>query len=128
MSESTTPTCFFAYPSKPLSLGENIETAKEIINSSEVIEIISWKDIHVTGKIVINEILDAINKADLFACDLTFPNPNVLFELGYAVARNKRIWITLLKTLENWIHKANSNTSAQSAELSFVFSRSHSTC
>ena len=48
-----------------------------------------------TGRLVIREILSAIDDADLFVCELTSPNPNVLFELGYAVARTKSIWILL---------------------------------
>ena len=35
-----------------------------------------------------------------FICDLTSLNRNVLFELGYAIAKNKRIWITLDTSLE----------------------------
>ena len=36
-----------------------------------------------------------IDKADVFACDLTYPNINVAFELGYAIGSFKRIWISL---------------------------------
>ena len=95
MSESGITRCFFAYPSKPESLSETIELAIDNITGSGVVEAIGWRNLHVTGRLVIKEILSAINEAEIFACDLTFPNPNVLFELGYAVARNKRIWIIL---------------------------------
>ncbi len=95
MSKSGITRCFFAYPSKPESLAETIEIAIDSITASGVVEAIGWRNLHVTGRLVIKEILKAIEKADMFACDLTSPNPNVLFELGYAVARNKRIWIIL---------------------------------
>ncbi len=95
MSKSGIPRCFFAYPSTPESLSETIETAIDSINGSGEVEAIGWRNLRVTGRLVIKEILNAIDDADIFACDLTFPNPNVLFELGYAVARNKRIWIIL---------------------------------
>lgn len=38
--------------------------------------------------------------SQLFCADLTHFNPNVLFELGYAIARKKRIWLILDSSLE----------------------------
>ena len=35
-------------------------------------------------------ILKAIEQCDLFMCDLTYLNPNVLYELGYAIAKEKK--------------------------------------
>ena len=35
----------------------------------------------------------AIDESELFFADLTGANPNVMFELGYAIARDKRIWL-----------------------------------
>ena len=50
---------------------------------------------NVSGKQLINNILENIDRSDVFACDLTYPNSNVSFELGYAIGRFKRIWISL---------------------------------
>lgn len=44
-------------------------------------------------KTIINEICLAIDSAQIFCADLTTLNPNVMFELGYAIGRNKRIWL-----------------------------------
>jgi hypothetical protein len=101
MTKNSLPQCFFAYPSEPKSLSETIELAIENINGSGVVEVKGWRDLDVTGRLVINKILKAIKLSDLFICDLTKPNPNVLFELGYAVAQNKRIWITLNSSYPN---------------------------
>jgi hypothetical protein len=87
--------CFVAYPSRPESLSETIEAAVDLINGTQVVDATPWRSLAVTGRLVIKEICDAINANDLFMCDLTFLNPNVLFELGFAVARNKRIWLTI---------------------------------
>jgi hypothetical protein len=96
MNQPTTiPICFVAYPSQPRSLSETIETAIENINGTQIVEAIGWRSLNVGGRLVINEICATIDKSDLFICDLTYLNPNVLFELGYAVARNKRIWVIL---------------------------------
>ena len=94
---SNTVTCFFAYPGKPPALAETIEAAIDTINryGRDEVEVKGWKALNVTGKFIVDEICSAIRAADLFICDLTYPNPNVLFELGYAVICKKRIWITL---------------------------------
>ena len=85
--------CFVAYPSKPLSLSETIEEAIEKINIGKVVDMVSLKSTSVGGKFIIISICDAIDRKDLFICDLTYLNPNVLFELGYAIAKKKRVWI-----------------------------------
>ena len=89
------PTGFYAYPSVPDQLSETIETAINSINQKRVTRIEGWRTLNVGGKPVINEILNKIAASDLFLCDLTGLNPNVLFELGYAIAKRKRVWMTL---------------------------------
>lgn len=106
MNKGLATRCFFAYPSKPDSLSETIEIAIDDITGSGVCDALGWRDLHVSGRLVISTILDEIEESDVFVCDLTHLNPNVLFELGYAVARNKRIWIILdpsyPKAVENY--------------------------
>lgn len=92
--------CFVAYPSDPLYLAETIEKAIESIRNGYVVDIEGWKSLSVTGKFIIDEICKAIDNSDIFICDLTNLNHNVLFELGYAIARNKIIWILLDPNIE----------------------------
>lgn len=54
----------------------------------------SWEDYRQTTSIS-HEILEAINSCEVFACDMTYFNHNVLFELGYAVAKNRYILMFL---------------------------------
>lgn len=88
---------FFAYPSKPPALGETIEEAIKQINKQCAIyvKISSWVKLKNTGKIVISEICREINNSLLFMCDISELNSNVMFELGFAIAKNKRIWLTV---------------------------------
>ena len=51
------------------------------------------------GKIVIDVICDHIRQTNFFIADLTEINPNVLFELGYAIAKNKRIWTLIDRSI-----------------------------
>lgn len=84
---------FFAYGSQYASSGECIEEAIEQINSTGEVTITSWIQLRNSGQFIINEVLDEIDKSDFFCCDLTGLNDNVLFELGYALARKKSIFI-----------------------------------
>ena len=90
---------FFAFPSSE-SLVETVEEAIAVINHTHTIEITSWRALRVSGKTVITEICRAIEESEVFLADLTYLNPNVLFELGYAIARNKRICIFLDPSIE----------------------------
>lgn len=94
-SSPTQPTGFYAYPADPQQLSETIETAIDSINQRQVAHIKSWRKLKVGGKLVINEIFNKIVSSHLFLCDLTGLNPNVLFELGFAIAKRKRVWATL---------------------------------
>lgn len=84
---------FVAYPSAPASRAESVEEAIRIIEGGEVVDIIGWKSLSVGGRLIIGAICDEIRKRDLFIADITGLNPNVLFELGYAIAHKKRIWL-----------------------------------
>jgi hypothetical protein len=86
-------TGFFAYGSLYPSSGECIEEAIQQINDSGEATIKSWIHLRNSGRLIINEVLDAIDNSDFFCCDLTGLNDNVLFELGYALARKKPIFI-----------------------------------
>jgi len=87
-------TGFFAYGSNVSSSGDSIEPAIKIINEEENdIKILSWKDLRVSGAPIISQIINAIDSSDFFCADLTGMNDNVLFELGYAVAKNKPIYL-----------------------------------
>ncbi len=92
--------CFVAYPSTPPSLTETIEASIVGIKQAQVVEIDGWKSTSVGGKLIMTAICEAIQERDLFICDLTNLNHNVLFELGYAIAKNKRIWIVLDPSIE----------------------------
>ncbi|GKS58532.1 hypothetical protein YTPLAS18_20590 [Nitrospira sp.] len=86
---------FFAYPSSPKSVSESIQAATAKINNGNVASIKVWEDCRVGGKLIVEQMCKEIDEAELFCADLTNLNPNVMFELGYAIARNKRIWLVL---------------------------------
>ncbi|MFA6247620.1 MAG: hypothetical protein WC615_11815 [Mucilaginibacter sp.] len=86
---------FFAYSSEPEYCGEFIEEALVAINKSETATLSSWKDLNINGKLIIYPILKAIDRCDFLCADLTGMNDNVLFEIGFAIAKRKPIWLIL---------------------------------
>ncbi len=56
---------------------------------------ITWEKMKINGKIINLQILAAIEKAESFACDITYLNANVFFELGYAIGKKKPLFIML---------------------------------
>ncbi len=87
------PTGFFAYASAPHSIPATIKAAIESINKTQKATLISWESLGIGGKYIIQEICNKIDDCDFFCADITTINPNVMFELGFAIARDKRIWI-----------------------------------
>lgn len=92
---NTIPKAFFAYPSRSPTLKEAIDVAVPELNKNGQVEIKTWEQCNIGGKFVIDTICNAIDEAQLFFADLTGLNANVMFELGYAIARRKRIWLIL---------------------------------
>ena len=95
---------FFAYPSVA-SISEIINDAINSINGANVINITGWEKVKTPGFTLIHTLCDYINNSEVFLADLTFLNTNVLFELGYAIAKNKRI----LVFLDTSIERSNNN-------------------
>lgn len=88
-------TGFFAYSGQPKSVGESIEEAIKLINDSGIALLMSWKSYTVNGQLIIDEVTKAIDEVDYFCADLTGFSDNVIFELGYAIAKDKFIFLIL---------------------------------
>lgn len=88
-------TGFFAYSGKPNSVGESIEEAIALVNLSGIASLKSWKSYTVNGKLIIDEVIKAIDESEYFCADLTGFSDNVIFEIGYAIAKKKAIFLML---------------------------------
>ena len=94
------PRCFVAYPSSPPDRAESIERAIEDLNTGAVVDVFGWKKLTIAGRLVISAICDEIRSRDIFIADVTGLNPNVLFELGYAISHRRRVWLLLNPHIE----------------------------
>ena len=96
--ENIIPKAFFAYPSSSPTLKESIQEAVHRLNVQGHINIKTWEDCSIGGNFIVDTICSEIDEADLFLADLTGLNANVMFELGYAIARKKRVWLIFDET------------------------------
>lgn len=96
-----TKSVFFGYPQHPTVHGDVMRAVARALKSTASVETTTWEDLEVDGRIVIQRVLGAIDYCDMAIFDVTSPNPNVLFEIGYAIGRGKLIWLALDKTFQS---------------------------
>lgn len=83
---------FFGYPSQPTILGQSIEAASKLLNASLAkFSIRTWPQVFTYGEFIDTNVLGAIDESELSYFDITVPNFNVFFEVGYAVGRAKPV-------------------------------------
>jgi hypothetical protein len=82
---------FFAFPSEPAELKNPILAAAELVKSNPSISIQTWPQLPIFGAAIPDEIKAGIEKADVLICDITKPNFNVYYEVGYSVGVGKSL-------------------------------------
>lgn len=83
---------FFAYPSADADLINTIEiVSKAISNSPAKLKLKIWPQTEVFGAHIPDEIRSSIDEVDVLVCDITKPNLNVYYEIGFAIGREKSI-------------------------------------
>jgi nucleoside 2-deoxyribosyltransferase len=87
------PKLFFGYASYPNLLKETLSEAALKIEQTGIVTCTTWEQLPVAGTLIIDTIIEAIDKADVACFDVTTLNHNVMFELGYAIGAGKRIWL-----------------------------------
>lgn len=95
LSMESQPAAFLAYASGKPALKETLEIAAAKIQESGVADLRTWESLRIGGRVIVTAICEAIDSCELLIADLTVLNPNVLFELGFAIARKKRVWLLL---------------------------------
>lgn len=86
---------FYAYPSTPTQIGETIEAAiEELRQRSGVSSLTSWTETDIAGRFIADEVLQKIAEKDFFIADITELNFNVTYEVGYAIGKRKKLFLT----------------------------------
>lgn len=87
-----TTRAFFAYPGHPADLSSTINTAAKLVSSTpNAPELKTWPQMDVFGANIPDEIRESIAIADVVICDVTRPNLNVYYEVGFAIGCGKAI-------------------------------------
>jgi len=100
MISAPLPSIFFGFPGRPQHRVATLHDAMSKLRTDGTVVPKSWEELRTGGRYLIDSILEAIRDSDVSAFDLTAINLNVLFELGYAIGANRRIWIFRDKTVE----------------------------
>jgi hypothetical protein len=86
---------FFAYPSSPAIVGETIEQAiSNLRGKSGILDVQSWRETDIAGRFIADQVLEKISGRAAFIADVTQLNFNVAYEVGFALAKEKRVVLT----------------------------------
>lgn len=82
---------FFAFPSEPAELKEPILAAAGLVKTNPEVSIQTWPQIKIFGAAIPDEVRSGIERASVLICDITLPNLNVYYEIGYSIGLGKSI-------------------------------------
>lgn len=89
---------FIGYPSGPPELIDNISAGIAAFRDwRRSTQLCPWTEIDGASTPIIDDVLRMIRETEASIFDITVPNPNVFYEIGYAVGAGKPIFLTLLE-------------------------------
>lgn len=85
---------FVAYPSKDINLLKVIRDGIGGANAkTNTINYDPWEFNDISGSPLISPIIENIEKSDFIIADITYLNLNVIYEIGYAIGKKKRVFL-----------------------------------
>lgn len=98
---TTLGSSFFAYPNSPTQVGDAVEHAIRILRENFGITTVqSWRALDIAGHFIADQVLDKIEGSSVFFADVSQLNFNVAYEVGFALAKGKRVVLTRHKGLQ----------------------------
>ena len=91
---------FFAYPDLSPSISDAILGAVEGA-AAKSLRLEPWKLMRTIGFKLDDRVRARIRETDFLCADITYPNPNVFYEIGYAIALGKPVIPTVNTAIEN---------------------------
>ncbi|WP_316159412.1 P-loop ATPase, Sll1717 family [Bradyrhizobium sp. SZCCHNRI3042] len=82
---------FVAYPAAPHDLATTIAQAVKAVENSPKARITAWPQLDIFGAVIADEVRSGIETADVLICDVTKPNLNVYYEIGFSIGKRKSI-------------------------------------
>lgn len=89
---------FFAFPSRPKGIQETIEGGLKIYaQASPAFQVFPWTELDISGNLIWQKVLSSIDERGLLISDVSILNPNVTYEIGYAIGKGKKLRFVLNK-------------------------------
>lgn len=99
-SQGTVSSAFFAYSSAPQIIGDTIENAISNLRVRKPrLSCTSWRDLDIAGREISAEVLEGIEGQDALVADISVANCNVFFEIGFAIAKRKPVFLIRNRSL-----------------------------
>jgi hypothetical protein len=86
---ATFKSAFFAFPSEPAELRQPILSAAALLTPADNLVLKTWPQMSVFGAAIPDEVRGEIERSNVLVCDLTVPNLNVYYEIGFAIGLGK---------------------------------------
>lgn len=97
---------FIGYSQKPKEVGDEVRLAASITKRSGLVDVNTWEETPTSGRLIITTVLQVIDESAMCLFDITTLSENVLFEVGYAFSRQKRLMLSVNTNYEaaryNW--------------------------
>lgn len=93
-NDPSTESVFFAYSGQPALAADTVRQAASNLQRRGVPSK-TWEQMDIAGSFLIQEICREIDSATVVVAEIGSLNANVLFEAGYAIARNKKVYFAL---------------------------------
>ena len=81
-----------AYPSAMEDVGQVIEATLRRLHEKNIhSDLESWTELDVPGHVIASTVLERLDRGNVLVADVTTLNFNIVFEIGYAIGKKKRI-------------------------------------
>lgn len=106
MTDHLAEQVFVAYPAKDPLVAETMRNAAGLVEARSAVQCLPWEQMGDAGTVVVNRILEEIDRSRFVLAEISAMSPNVLFEVGYAIATCKHLLLaydeTDVSTERNW--------------------------
>ena len=85
---------FVAYPGTDQQFADLIFNTVRRANAHNIpVNYVAWPSNDIAGQPLVKPILEKIDNSEFVVADITWLNENVVFEVGYAIGSNKRVFL-----------------------------------
>ncbi len=94
LMSTTPPRAFVAYTARDPRLAAMISTGVAKANArTKAVRYTPWEANDIAGQPLISPILEGIESSPFIVADITYLNPNVVYEIGFAIGSEKRVFL-----------------------------------